>query len=185
MTSVLIVGYQFNVPNQLDSSISSLATHNTVAGERRAYASFLSTNTSWDELDHYYTAMRTVVYKLLRDPETGTRIGTEFVVMVNDDVKQEKIDQLEKDGAIVRHFEDICNEWAHPSTERWVDQVTKLRLWEMTEWDRMLYIDADMIVLKSLDGIWLDPAALPQKNDACRPTNGTKLPVKGTISWRG
>jgi alpha-N-acetylglucosamine transferase len=164
VTSLLIAAYQFNVLSSMDTALRQFRVvefNNFV--EKRAYASFLSTDTTQGEVDHYYTAMRTMVYKLLHDPETKTRIGTEFVVMVNGNVEQVKIDQMEKDGAVVRHVDDIKQNWTKPGTERWVDQFTKLRLWELTEWDRMLYIDADMIILRSLDGIWLDNSTFPQK----------------------
>jgi alpha-N-acetylglucosamine transferase len=161
LTSIVIVGYQLNFLNKIDQSLSTFRNYD-IGTEKRAYATFLSTNTSWDAEDHYYTATRTMIYKMMKDPETRTRLDTDFLVIVNSNVDQKKIDRLKEDGAIVRFVEDIKVEWSKPGSERWVDQFTKLRLWEMTDWDRIMYIDSDMIILKNLDGLWLDPATMPQ-----------------------
>lgn len=152
ITSLLAVSYQFN----LLSIIEATSIVHWVATENVAYVGFLSTSTTEDEVDHYLTAMRTMAYKLLHGPATKTRKNTPLIVMANDNVAQWKIDQLVKDGVTVRHVDDVKRDWALPATDRWADQFTKLRMWEMTEWDRILYLDADMIIR-------IDRATLPRQ----------------------
>lgn len=138
--------------------------HLVIINEKRAYAMLLSTNTSMNFKDVYFTSIRVVIYKLLHDPQTRTGINTDLIIIVTDNVAKTTIDRLREDGAIVRHVQDIKVKWARPNSSRWVDQFTKLRLWEMIEWDSIMYLDSDMIISKNLDGWWLDPATMPRNS---------------------
>ncbi|KAL5314887.1 hypothetical protein ACEPPN_017537 [Leptodophora sp. 'Broadleaf-Isolate-01'] len=128
------------------------------ASPRYAYATLL---TSDDE--RYYTGARTLAYQLLADPETKTTHDIPFVVMVTTNVPKHQRQQLILDGAIVAHVEDVALPWwirqrlRRPS--RYGDQFTKLRVLQMLEYDRVLYLDVDTLLMKPLDGVFDDPAA--------------------------
>ncbi|KAH7370723.1 glycosyltransferase family 8 protein [Rhexocercosporidium sp. MPI-PUGE-AT-0058] len=128
------------------------------ASPRYAYATLL---TSDDE--RYYTAARILAYQLLVDPETKTSSDIPFVVMVTTSVPKHQRQQLIRDGAIVAHVEDVALPWwirqrlRRPS--RYGDQFIKLRVLQMLEYDRVLYLDVDTLIMKQLDKIFDDPAA--------------------------
>lgn len=124
---------------------------------RYAIATFLSENTDHarDE-DYYFIATRILTYQLLHDPKTKcTHDDIPFLVVVTKDVSQEKRDRLTRDGATVVEVEDVpLHWWIRTGVTRWKDQFTKLRILQMTEFDRVLFIDADTILTRPIDEIF-------------------------------
>ncbi|KAI4658106.1 hypothetical protein J4E81_005493 [Alternaria sp. BMP 2799] len=145
--------------------------------ERLAYVTFLSgTVDAGDDLeeDKYFQAIRILVWQLVHKEETRTK--HDVVVMVTPSVSQARRDRLAKDGAIVHAVEFLHTEndsWVHAELHRWDDVMTKLRVWEMTQYDRILVMDGDSMLLKNLDGVFDDPGA---QLLATKPTNETNLP---------
>ncbi|MGZ5969990.1 MAG: glycosyltransferase family 8 protein [Polyangiales bacterium] len=94
---------------------------------------------------------------------TGTR--ADKVVLVSDDVPEHAREQLRAQGWILREVEPIPN--PHPSSrhmmERFANVYTKLRAWELVEWDRVVFLDADTLVLANIDDLFERPdfAAAP------------------------
>lgn len=78
--------------------------------------------------------------------------------MVVPAVAQFKRDQLIKDGAIVQVIEPITEglDWIKPDQQelRWRDQMSKLHLFKMDSYDRVLFIDGDTILHRCLDGLF-------------------------------
>ena len=99
-------------------------------------------------------------------PETATNTSIPFVVMVTPDVKQSKIDRLREDGAIVNIVERINVPWMKPGLDRWRDVLTKLRMLEMTQYEKLLCMDSDMLVAKRLDSAFEDPTTASQMTNA-------------------
>lgn len=126
-----------------------------------AIATFLTgkSNSQDDEDDDYFIATRVLTYQLLHANETRCHDSTiPFIVMVTSTVSKKKRDRLVSDGATVKLVEDIpLRWWIKTGVTRWVDQFTKLRLLEMTEYDRILFIDADTLITRPVDGIFNDP----------------------------
>lgn len=124
-------------------------------------ATFLTgkSNSQADEDNDYFIATRVLTYQLLHANETRCHDPTiPFLVMVTSTVSKKKRDQLVLDGATVKLVEDIpLRWWVKTGVTRWVDQFTKLRLLEMTEYDRILFIDADTLITRPLDEIFNDP----------------------------
>jgi alpha-N-acetylglucosamine transferase len=125
-----------------------------------AIATFLTENTYQKQVpeDYYFAATRILTYQILHDPSTKcARAEIPFLVLVTDDVSQQKRERLKRDGAQVVPVEDIpLNWWIRTGVTRWKDQFTKLRLLEMTQYDRVLFIDADTILTRPVDGIFED-----------------------------
>jgi len=48
--------------------------------------------------------------------------------------------------------------------KQWQDVLTKLRLFEQTQYDKILFLDSDTLITKSMDGIFEDTAAQVQTN---------------------
>ena len=137
--------------------------------EKLAYVTWLSGTIVDDddedlENDIYFQATRILVWQLLHVPETRTK-DIDVVVMVTPSVSESRRARLQRDGAIVYPVELLASEtrWEHGLADRWNDIMTKLRVWQMTQYSRILFLDGDMMLLSSLDGVFDDPAAQIQE----------------------
>ncbi|KAL1801567.1 hypothetical protein ACET3X_001909 [Alternaria dauci] len=152
--------------------------------EKLAYVTFLTGPSEGDDApkanadnledDKYFQAIRILLWQFLHKPETRTK--HDVIVMVTPTVSQSRRDRLEKDGAIVHAVEFLHTPndgWVHPKLHRWDDVMTKLRVWEMTQYDRIVVMDGDSMLLKNLDPVFDDPAA---QILATKPSNDTNLP---------
>ncbi|KAF2842748.1 glycosyltransferase family 8 protein [Patellaria atrata CBS 101060] len=88
-------------------------------------------------------------------PETKCKRDIPFVVLVTNKVSECKRLRLEADGARVVEVQDVPLSW-------WIR--TRLRLLQMVEYELVLFIDADTLIVKPVDGIFeeLDVGA-PQR----------------------
>ncbi|EPS41653.1 hypothetical protein H072_4442 [Dactylellina haptotyla CBS 200.50] len=132
---------------------------------RVAYATFLAENTKRssdsdkDDDDMYFVAARVLAYQLLHDPDTRSNRSIPFIVLVTAAVSESKRRTLESDGATVIFAEDVTLPfWVKTGVTRWKDQFTKLRLFELVEYERIVFIDADTLLTRCMDGIFDDPA---------------------------
>ncbi|KAL9104296.1 MAG: hypothetical protein Q9163_000737 [Psora crenata] len=121
----------------------------------------LDNKTVPDDQDEYYLAVRTLAYQLLHAPETRTIASIPFVVLATKDIPQHKVDRLRKDGARVEIVEGIHADWLVPGLSRWRDMMCKLWMFELVEYEKVLFLDADMFIAKRIDGIFTDPATGP------------------------
>lgn len=98
-----------------------------------------------------------------------------------------KVAQLSMDGATIVPVEKLDSSWIKPGHSRWQDVMVKLRLWELVDYDRILFLDADTFILKNIDGVFDDAAAQPRRTLGKEKIekNEGKLPrdyLLGTIS---
>jgi alpha-N-acetylglucosamine transferase len=138
-----------------------------ISSKRYAFATLL---TSDDE--SYFVAARVLSYQLLLDPETKTNQSIPFVVMVTRLVPKLQRQRLALDGATVVSVEDVPLPWwirqrLRRDPSRFGDQFTKLRIFQMLQYDLVLYLDADNLLMKPLDGVFED--------DACRPSDARTI----------
>jgi alpha-N-acetylglucosamine transferase len=134
--------------------------------ERLAYITYLASTMAIpppDSSDRFFIATRMLIYQILHDPVTRS-LSIPIIVLVDPGVRQSMIERLEKDGAIVKRVGYLRpkEDWLKPKKERWRDMMVKLHLWEMVEFDRVLFLDSDIILRRSLDGIFAEEAALPK-----------------------
>ncbi|THZ36888.1 nucleotide-diphospho-sugar transferase, partial [Aureobasidium pullulans] len=115
-----------------------------------------------DDDDGYYVSTRVLGYQLMHSTTAGTNASIPFVVVVTDETHPRKRARLEKDGAIVIEVSRISPGWAIPGDPRWKDMMTKLRLFELTQFAKICYIDSDHLVTDRLDGIFYDEATITQ-----------------------
>lgn len=130
--------------------------------KNRAYATLLTTRiTDPSQEDLYFTAVRVLSYQLLHQPSTRTKLSIPFVVFVTPHVSAEKRAILVNEGATVVTLDLLEPEtnWVNPGEERFIDQFTKIRLFDQTQYEQILYLDADMLLTRSLDAIWDEPEA--------------------------
>jgi inositol 3-alpha-galactosyltransferase len=118
-----------------------------------AIATFL-TGQSTD--DTYFNLTRLLGYQLLHVPETRIQNpNLTFVVLCGKKLPEAKRETLYKDGATIIELEDVAlPPWIHAPTPRWTEQFTKLRIFEQTQYSRILYIDADYMIMHRMDGIF-------------------------------
>lgn len=131
----------------------------THSSSKVAIATFLSGGDDPSEPiedDFYYQAARTLTYQLLHDPATRSkRADIPFIVLCTKKVAPSKLKQLERDGATVEVVADVpLPRWISTGVTRWKDQFTKLRLFEMVDYERILFIDADTLIVEPIDGIF-------------------------------
>ncbi|KAF2465004.1 nucleotide-diphospho-sugar transferase [Lindgomyces ingoldianus] len=155
----------------LPGSLSTQPTHQTITQHtnstgKLAYVTWLSSTLVGPDSedldnDNYFIATRILVWQLLHAPKTRSH-GIDVVVVITPSVSESRRKRLEKDGAIVRRVEFVHGKnegWINPEQERWKDIMTKLRVWEMVDYERMLMLDGDTILNKPLDDAFNDPGA--------------------------
>ena len=72
------------------------------------------------------------------------------VVIVTPECKQKYIDTFHRDGVRVRVLHDnIAGNYEH--LQRWGNVLNKLTVWDMTEYERVIFMDADVIVTANPD----------------------------------
>ncbi|KAF2638545.1 nucleotide-diphospho-sugar transferase [Massarina eburnea CBS 473.64] len=109
--------------------------------------------------DSYFIATRTLAYQLLHAPSTKLRNQSiTFVALCSESLPENKRERLREDGATVIEVADVpIGSWVHTNVDRWKEQFTKLRVFEMTQYKRILYIDADTMIMKPMDDIFAEP----------------------------
>ncbi|KAF2280461.1 putative glycosyl transferase family 8 family, partial [Westerdykella ornata] len=134
-------------------------------GPKYAFATLLS-GPSGDEdwaKDNYLTGTRLLAYQLLHNPQTRSKNkGIPFVVFVGENVSEAKRERLRKDGAVIKEVKPIHADWIKPAQREYNEVLSKLRLWEHTEYDRICLLDSDIVLNKPIDGVFDDPAVALQ-----------------------
>jgi len=122
-----------------------------------AIATFLTGQANDD--DSYFTSTRVLAHQLLHAPATrSNRSSITFLVLCSQSVPRTQKETLRDDGAAVIEVRDVpVAWWIHSGVTRWAEQFTKLRVFEMTEYKRILFIDADTLITRPLDGIFFEP----------------------------
>lgn len=157
--------YRLNL--RLPSSTYTPASSLSSSQSPYAYVTLLAPNPKLDneafpdEEDEYFVATRVLAYQLLHAQDTATNSSIPFVVLVTPDVAESKVERLRKDGATVKVVEKIKQEWMKPGIPRWRDMLSKLRMFELTQYEKILFLDSDMFIVKRMDGIFTDETTEP------------------------
>ncbi|KAI0564798.1 Glycosyl transferase family GT8 [Gracilaria domingensis] len=123
-------------------------TNDHVEPRREAYVSLLYGNT-------YTLAVRVMMQSLVAN-SPDSRNTRERIVLQTGDTSQANIDLLENDGVRVIRVPTVASPYVgsakfHP---RFGLVMTKLVVFNMTEYTRILFIDADSLVLKDLSPLF-------------------------------
>lgn len=108
-----------------------------------------------------------LAYQFLHAPETAAP-GIPFLVLAAHDVAPYKLARLRRDGATVVTVDPITADWITPDQSRWRDVLTKLRVFQLVQYDKICFLDADTLLFDRMDGIFSDP------NTDVRRTNESK-----------
>ena len=118
-----------------------------------AFATLLCGDAHDDGL--YFDSTRVLSYQLLHDENTRSNRSIPFLVLVCSGVPERQKERLRQDGATVVEVEDIkLPGWVKTGVTRWKDQFIKLRLFEMGQYDRILFMDADTTLTRPMDTIF-------------------------------
>lgn len=147
---------------------SSDPTSECFTPTKYAYATILTGYNGTDS-EKYFDAVRLLTYQLLHDPRTKAQNGAQFVVLVTNDVPQENRHVLKQYGAQVLLVDQITREWVHPQWARWNDVMSKLNLWTLVNYEKIVFMDADSVLLDRLDDIFMEPATALQQTSALIP----------------
>ena len=140
-----------------------------------------------DDDDIYFVATRVLTYQLLHDPETRTNTSIPFIILCTPGVQPSKIARLRKDGAYVLVVDRLERPWIHTSVDRWQDIFIKLHAFELTNYEKVLFLDSDMLITRRMDGVFSDPATtpLPPKPENTNGTNPSDAPLPSTYVLAG
>jgi hypothetical protein len=81
-------------------------------------------------------------------------ITHDFVVLASPHIRKQVRERFRSEGAIVQEIQNINNPYMHVSN-RFGHTLNKLHLWNLTAYDRVVYLDADNLVLdKRMDELF-------------------------------
>lgn len=160
-----ILSQRRHLPGTIHASTTNLSRIR-LPRHQYAYAAFLAApekESNSDDDDKYFIGLRIIAYSLLHDPKTRTNTSIPLLVLVTEEVNASKRARLEADGATVIPAGKLSFDWIQASRERWRDVLSKFYLFTLTQYERVLFLDSDMLIARQMDGIFQDPAARVQK----------------------
>lgn len=119
-------------------------------------------------IDYYFEATRILAYRLLHRSDTKDLQGRRLIVLTTESVLPFQIRALQDTGAIVRPVAAIAPPKGTDPTRinpQWKDQYTKLALWNMTEFSRILYIDADILPIRPMSPVFDTPLSIDKDGE--------------------
>ncbi|KAF2625829.1 glycosyltransferase family 8 protein [Macroventuria anomochaeta] len=144
-----------NLPVNTFTSLSKQAPHNYNPNGPKSYVYatfFASRNPSIE--DPYFLAINSLIYRILWSPRSKTSKHP-FVVFVGDFVSSQQRLLLAGAGAIVRELAPLpWNPTDLGVLDRWKDLFAKLHMWNETEFDRILFLDADALPIAPIDDMF-------------------------------
>jgi alpha-N-acetylglucosamine transferase len=146
----------------------------------------ISNSSTATDLDPYFTSVRLLNYQLLHAPSTrtSTQPPIPFLVLALPSVPTAQLSLLASEGATIVPIQPLdvppSLEKPHISRSRFRDVLAKLRLWQQTDYDRILAIDADSLILSPLDFIFKHPdlsGPVPTLNRETSPADASQPPL--------
>ncbi|KAF6139015.1 hypothetical protein GIB67_010741 [Kingdonia uniflora] len=131
----------------------SKITRLTQAVKREAYVTVLHSSES------YVCGAITLSQSLL---QTGTK--RDLVILLDNSISQRNRDALAAAGWKIRVIKRIRNPRAEKSSYNEYN-YSKFRLWQLTDYDKIIFIDSDIVVLKNLDILFHFPQMTATGND--------------------
>lgn len=161
---------------------------------KNAFAVLLAANTRAGvdqadmDSDDYFLATRVLNYQLRHSPATRYRDPhIPFLVLVTPDVAHNKRKLLAKEGVVIIPIENIVVDWISKGlgSSSWGSVLAKLQLWTLTDYDRILCLDSDTLLITSLNGVFDDPASQQFKTNMALADNSTANPIPSTYIFGG
>ncbi|GMP40335.1 hypothetical protein CsSME_00010817 [Camellia sinensis var. sinensis] len=103
-----------------------------------------------------------------------TNSTKDLVLLADDSISRKSLQGLRAAGWKVKHIDRIRSPYARKDAyNEW--NYSKLRVWELTNYDKVIFIDADLIVLKNMDGFFVYPQLSAIGNDKILFNSGVML----------
>ncbi|KAJ9444830.1 putative glucuronosyltransferase PGSIP8 [Diplonema papillatum] len=96
--------------------------------------------------DEYYLAAR-VLMQSVKDSQTVA----DRVILIAEGTQSRYADGFKQDGCQLKWIGNIESPWGHATQQRFAFSLNKLKIWSMTEYDRVIFLDADVVVLQHAD----------------------------------
>jgi alpha-N-acetylglucosamine transferase len=152
-TIITLLWFLFKKPPEVDLD-PSYGTLRPLGQKPTLAIATLFCGESYDD-DSYFDFTRVLSYQLLHDETTRSNRSIPFLILVCSSVPAWQKQRLRQDGATVIEAEELhLPSWIKTGVTRWKDQFLKLRLWEMVQYDRILYMDADTTLTGPIDAIF-------------------------------
>ncbi|CAI5479945.1 unnamed protein product [Closterium sp. Yama58-4] len=98
----------------------------------------------------------------------------DMVALVSREISNRSRDALREAGWIVKEIDRIRNPYgSKTSYNQW--NYSKLLLWQLTEYTRVVFVDADLLVLRNLDHLFAFPDVAARGNDQTDFNSGLML----------
>ncbi|CAN4108734.1 unnamed protein product [Withania somnifera] len=124
---------------------SSSTSHKTAYKPREAYVTVLHTSES------YVCGAITLAQSIILSNSTK-----DLVLLVDNSISEEALHSLKLAGWKIKIIERIRNPHAKRGTyNEW--NYSKLRIWQLTEYDKLIFVDADFLFFKNLDSFFVFP----------------------------
>ena len=115
--------------------------------KKYAYATILST-------DSYLPGVL-ALYKSIK--KTNTKVS-DFVVIVNQDIKKETINRLEQNGIVVKTMPKVNVPKEIKARNKliphWNNTFDKFNIFNLTDYDKVVYLDSDIYVAENIDELF-------------------------------
>lgn len=166
-----------------DGEEKKLALSPSTRFSKDAYFMLMSSES--DENDYFFRNLRILIFQLLHKPETRDSKRAVIVIVIPK-VAQWKKDRLLLDGAQIMEEEAFTPKNLSPESERWKHTFLKLKLWKMVQFERIVYIDSDFLLLRRIDDIWnefpIHTHRKPKKEDVYQwVLNKTQIKIIGDL----
>lgn len=105
--------------------------------------------------DEYVLGVRTLIKSIQL---TGSK--NDIIVLASPNVRPKTVETFQKDGARVKFIENIANPYKDDIARRKYYQsrfdgtLNKLHIWNLTDYERVLYLDADTVILHNVDELF-------------------------------
>uniref|UniRef100_A0A1J3CDQ5 Hexosyltransferase n=5 Tax=Noccaea caerulescens TaxID=107243 RepID=A0A1J3CDQ5_NOCCA len=107
----------------------------------------------------------------------------DLVILVDDSISEHHRSGLESAGWKIQAFERIRNPKAKPNAyNEW--NYSKFRLWQLTKYSKIIFIDADMLILRNIDFLFEFPEITATGNDGTLFNSGLMVVEPSNSTFR-
>ncbi|XP_051151021.1 UDP-glucuronate:xylan alpha-glucuronosyltransferase 2-like isoform X2 [Andrographis paniculata] len=158
--------------NEAVNDVVSKRKTSETTSQRQAYATVLHSTEA-------YVCGAIVLAQSLR--QTGTR--RDLVLLLDAAISEPKRVALSRAGWKIRLIKRIRNPKAEKKSYNEYN-YSKFRLWQLTDYDKVVFIDSDIVVLRSLDGLFDFPQMSATGNDGWIFNSGVMVIEPSNCTFR-
>ncbi|XP_077249846.1 plant glycogenin-like starch initiation protein 3 isoform X2 [Tasmannia lanceolata] len=144
----------------------------TKSRKREAYATVLHSS------DTYVCGAITLAQSIIK---TGTK--RDLIILIDKSISKTKRQALSNAGWKIREIKRIRNPRAEKNSYNEYN-YSKLRLWQLTDYDKVIFVDSDIIVLRNLDLLFYFPQMSATGNDGVIFNSGIMVIEPSNCTFR-